>query len=294
MPAVDYATEYGNFNTQAYAIAGMMGPAYVAKAFGMSVVQTEQFSDSSNTIRVPISGSLVAEIVAESTPYVFSASGELTDTYVACTAEKSVVSSRVSVESLRFGGPTANLERIANEHGLAHGRLFDSKLKALFPSLSQSVTATTNLEKNNLLDARYYVESGTDGNESGSMVGVFDHKGVTEIRKQLTDITATAFTNMELLSLVGLSIPGATPVGEFAGIQVYQTSGLTVSGGDDIGAVFDPAQCFFAGVDVANGFNVRVHDPRADNGITYEVLSWTFFKVVEWRDAAGCKVGSDT
>lgn len=294
MPAVDNATEYGNFVTEAYAIAGMMGPAYVAKSFGMSVVQTEQFSDSSNTIRVPISGYLTAEIVAESTPYVFSGSGELTDTYVSCTAEKSVVSSRVSVEALRFGGPTASLQRIANEHAKAHARNFDTKLKALFPSLSQSVTAASVLTKDALLDCRYYIDSGTDGNESGSLVACIDHKGKAEVTKELTNITATAFSNMELLSLVGLKVPGAQPVGDLAGIQVYQTSGLTVSGGDDIGAVFDPEQCFFAGVDVANGFNVLIHSPRADNGLTYEVLSWTFFKVVEWRDAAGCKVGSDT
>lgn len=294
MPAVDYATEYGNFVTEAYAIAGMMGPAYVSASFGMSVVQTEQFSDTSNTIRIPISGSLTAEIVAESTPYEFSANGELTDTYVTCTAEKSVVSSRVSVEALRFGGSTASLQRIAREHALAHARLFDSKLKALFPSLSQSVTATSTLIKDNLLDARYYIDAGTAGNESGSLVAVIDHKGKSEITKELTSITASAFSNMELLSLVKLQVPGAKPVGDLAGIEVFQTDGLTTSGGDDVGAVFDPAQCYFAGVDVANGFNVLIHNPRADNGLTYEVLSWTFFKVVEWRDGAGCKVLSDT
>lgn len=289
-----FETEFGNFITQGNAVAGMMGPAYVAKSFGMNVVRTEQFPDTTNTIKVPISGYLIAETVGESTNYTYSANSELVDSSVTCTAEKSVASARISVEALRFAQPHADMARTADNLAAAHARLFDSKLKALYGSLSQSVTATTILTKDNLLDARYNCTSGTDGNMSGVLVGTFDYKGVNEIRKELTSVTASAFSNKELLSLVNLEVPGAAPVGEFAGIQIYETSGLSTSGGDDIAAVFDPYQTFFAGVDVGNGFAVKVHDPRSDNGLTYEVLTWGFFKVVIWRNTSGCKVLSDT
>lgn len=279
-----------DFVTEGNAIAGMMGPAWVAKTFGVNVVRTETFPDNTNVLKVPISGSLSAEILAElATP---TANAELIDTSVSCTAEKSVVRSYVSVESLRFGGPTASLQRIADEHAAGHGRLFDTKLKALFTGLSQGVTASAGLTKDNLLDARYYVTSRTDGNISGLLVGAFDYKGVSEVRKELTSITATAFSNMDLLSLVGLKVPGVSPVGEFAGIQIYETSGLPTSGGDDVAAVWDPMHCFFAGVDLA--FNVTIIQPSGSNGLTHEVTSWMYFKNVEWRDEAGCKVLSDT
>ena len=271
-----------------------MGPAFVAKSFGINLVRTETFPDTTNVIKVPISGYLIAETVAESTDYTYSASSELTDTSVTCTAKKGVAGTKISVEALRFASPHANLARLAGELAGAQSRLFDADLKALFPSLSQSVTATNVLTKDNLIDARYYVTSGTDGNLSGHLVGVFDYKGVSEIRKELTSITATAFSNMELLSLVGMKVPGTSPVGEFAGIHIYETSGLATSGGDDVGAVFDPMHAYYAGVDLNRGFTVEMHRPRANNGIVFELLSYGFWKIVEWRDAAGCKVLSDT
>jgi len=289
-----FETEFGNFVTEGNAVSAVMGPAFVSKAFGMNVIRTENFPDNTNTIKVPYSGSFTAEIVLESANYTPSANSEMSDGSATITAEKSVHSFNITVEALRFAQRSADFVRLTNEAAAAHARLFDSKLKALFSGLSQVVTATAGLTKDNLLDARYLVESGMDGGFSGKLAGVIGYKGHNEIRKELTSITASAFSNMELLSLLQLKAPSVNPVGEFAGIEIFPTSGLPTTGGDNVQAVFDPLNCFYAGVDMERGFHVEIHNPRKDNGLTYEVTTYTFFKVVEWRDAAGAAVRSDT
>src|SRR4051794_1753577 len=113
-----------------------MGPAFVNASQFLPLVRTETFPDTSNVIKVPISGNLVAETVAESTDYSYSSNSELTDSSISVTAKKAVIGSKFTVEADRFGKPWANLPRIANEQGTAHARLFDSDWKALINSIS--------------------------------------------------------------------------------------------------------------------------------------------------------------
>lgn len=291
---MSYETELANLITKGNAVSSLMGEAFVNGSQGLSLVTTEIFPDDTNTIKCPISGYLVAETVAESTDYTYSANSELTDTSVSCVAKKSVLGTKITVEAARFAGGMARLERIAAEHGRAHARLFDADLKALFASIATTVTASTTLVINNLIDARYNIVSAEKGAFSGKLVGMFDFKGIMELQKEIMATTASAFGNMELLGILGKPQPASGFAGSLMGIDLYQTDGLPTTGGDDQACVWDPMQCFHAGVDGRNGLNNTLKDPSAINGLSTEVLTWTFFKVIERRDLAGCMVRSDT
>lgn len=289
-------TELSNIITIGNAVSALMGPAFVNGSQGLSLVVTEPFPDNTNVIKLPIAGTLTAETVAESTDYTYSASSELTDTSVTVTAKKTVLGTKITVEAARFGAGRASLDRIAGEHGRAHARLFDSDLKALFASIATAVTATSVLTKDVLIDARYSVVSAMKGAFSGRLVSMLDYKGVSEIQKELTSISATAFGNMEMLGILGMPSAANGYAGNVLGIDIYQTDGLPLANTntDDVGCVWDPLNCFYAGVDGIQGLNNTLKEPSAINGLSTEVLTWTFFKVAEWRDTAGVRVLSDT
>lgn len=276
------------------AVSAVTGKAFVNGAAGLPLVHAEVFPNDTNLIKFAVEGSLTAETVGEATDYSYSASSDYNETSISCTAKKSVLGTKITVEAARFGAGRARLERIAELHGAAHARLFDSDLKALFSGIATGVTAATTLIKDNLIDARYNVVASMKGAFSGKLVGMFDYKGVSEIQKELTSITASAFGNMEMLGILGMPNPGNGYAGSIVGIDIYQTDGLPTSGGDDVACVWDPTSCFAAGVDGRDGLNNTLKDPAAINGLSTEILTWTWFKIVEWRDTAGCRVLSDT
>jgi hypothetical protein len=289
-----YETEQANLITIGNAVSSLMGPAFLNAAQGLPLVVAEPFPDITNTIKVPISGSLTAATLSESNAYSFSSSSELTDTSVTCTAKKVVSGSRPTVEALRFSQPWANPARIANNMGAAIGRVFDSDFVALFSSTTNSVIATSTLVKDNLLDARYNVESSMLGAFSGQLVGMLHPKGLNEVRKDITNTGATAFGNLGLLGIVGQVQPGKQFAGNLMGIDLYYRTGLPTTGGDNIQQVWDPKNAFYAGVDGISGFRTSIQEPTAENGLVVSYLAWTFFKIIQWRDTAACIVRSDS
>lgn len=293
-----YETEYANLVTATDAISALMSPAFVNNSILMNLVYAENFPANTKVIKLRKDGSVTAETLNESTAYTPSASSELTENgAVTLSAVKGVVVSELTVEAQRFGGSSGDLQNIANKHGAALGRLFDASTKTLFSSLSNSVTASTTLAKDNLLDAQYYVFSSIMGAADGmALVAVLDYKGVNEIRKEITSSTGTAFSNLELLDLVrnaGVQQNNHL-AGQFAGMEIYQTSGLptATSDTDDVGAVFHPRLCFGAGF--GGEFVTKFDDPRGSNGFVTEVSSYMFYDVEIWNNTAGCKVLSNT
>lgn len=291
---MSYETEAANFITLGAAIAEYLGPAFVQNSQLMPHVVTQVFSQSSNQIKFTKDGYLVAEDLAESTNYSYSASSELTETSITITGTKRALGTKLTVEAARFGGPRANMANLMKKAGEAHARWFDTKVKALFSGLSGGVTASSTLTKDNILDARYTVESTMLDAFSGSLVGYFGFKGINSLRKEITNVTATAFSNRELLGILGKPGNGRGYVGELFGVDLYQTSGLPTSGGDDIQPVFDPMHTFGAGVDGSNGFDFSISAPSAINGVSTELLTWLFFGVGEINDGAGVRVLSDS
>lgn len=289
-----YETEAANFITVGSAIAEYLGPAFVQNSQLMPHVVTEVFSPNSNVLKFTKDGYLVAEDLAESTNYTYSASSELTETQISVTGTKRALGTKLTVEAKRFGGPRANMQRLMQKAGEAHARWFDTKVKALFSGLSATVTASSSITKDNLLDARYTVESTMLDAFSGRLVAYLGYKAVNFLRKEVTNITASAFANRELLGILGRPGNGRGYVGELFGIDLYQTSGLPTTGGDDIQPVFDPMHTFGAGVDGNSGFDFSLSPPSAINGVSEELLTWLFFGVAEINDGAGVQVRSDS
>ena len=275
------------------AISAAISGAFVNKAHLLPLVYTESFPDNTNVIKFRKSGYLDSAIVAENTAYTYSGSSVLTDSSVSCTAEKSVLATKTSVEAVRFGTSAGSLERIAGEQASGHGRQFDTQVKTLFSSVTNAVIAATTLTKNDCLDARYNIAAATKGAFSGQLVGSLHFKGANELRKEMTSITATAWSNSSMLGLLGVPQPGK-PSGEVLGIQFYESDGHPTTGGDNIQCVWDPTMAFAAGVDGRNGAYSSIYEPSTANGVLWEIMSWLFFKVVLWNDTAACKLRSDS
>lgn len=274
-------------------VAAMMSKAFVALDNVFPLIATQQFPDNTNVILFPKSGKVEAGAQNQSTAYSFGADDEITDSAITCTGAMKSQAQKVTIHNLRFGGQFANIQRNINEAALAVNRLAAADLKTLFSSVSGGVTATSVLVKDNLLDARYTVVSGIkSGAASPKLVGMFDYKGMNELAKELTDTSASAFTGQVDLGVLGMARAGQ-PKGELFDIVLFETDGLPTSGGDDVACVWDPGIAFCAGIDGANGFQVRLKEPESQEPWT-EVFMWTFWDIKEWNDAAACKVLSDT
>lgn len=286
-------TEVGNFVTLGNAVASIIGPSFSEKAIGLNLCHIETFPNNTNTIKVPKGGALVAEDLAESTAYTYSGNSELTDTATDLVAVKAVVATKLTVEAQRFGQPGAQIARIAREQGAALARKFDAAWLAEFASVTGSVTADAGLTKDDILDAQYTVYSNMTGAAAGGrLVFVGDYKGVNELRKELTSISASAFANQTMISLI-MGAPQANGlVGELAGVDVYQTSGLPTSSSDDVACVFDPRYAFAAGL--GGEFHVALEWLGAGGGFSHELSAYMFYDVELWNTEAACKVLSDS
>lgn len=284
-----YETEQGNFITIGNEISAAIAPAFVNASIGMNLVYNEQLQGQAISKKFQKSGSLVAETLAESTAYTFSASSELTDSSVTCTATKGVIITKVTVEAEEFAGSASDRNRVAVEQGRALARLYDTTLLALSSGLSTGITATTILTVNDLLDAQYTIFNAKC--PPGRLAFIGDYKGVKELGKEVIATTASAFANPNFLGLVGA--PAANNYkGSFADMEIYQTSGLPTSGGDDVAMLFHPSYAFCG---VTKGeFRTVVSPLKASEGFWTEVASYFFYDIKEWNDAAGCKVLSDT
>lgn len=285
-----FETEYANFVNRTDEISAGMSPAFVNASIGANLVYAENFPAAGpKVLKFRKSGSLVAETLAESTAYTFSANSEMTDSSISCTAVKGVVVTKLTLEAFQLAGPDASVQRIADEQGRSLARLFDATLLALFDGLSQAVTASTTLTASDLLDAQYTVFSGKT--PPGRLVAVLDYKGVNELGKQAINTSAAAFTQPGFLNLIGT--PQANNFkGELAGIDIYQTSGLSTTGSDDQGAVFHPLYAFCAGL--GGAFETYMSPIKISEGFYWEIGSVLWFDIKEWNDLAGTELRSDT
>ena len=120
--------ELSNLQLPTDAISAAMSEAFVAKAFYLPLVYTEEFPDDSKVLKFRKRGSGTAQTVAEGGNYTVDANSEITDSSVSATAEKKVFSTTHTVEQGRFGGIMGKLPRYVDEHSRAIARLFDACL----------------------------------------------------------------------------------------------------------------------------------------------------------------------
>lgn len=286
-------TELANIVHQTDVVSAMAVEAFVTTDTVWPLILTDQFPDTTNVIKFPKLGKLEAAAGSESTAFTFGADSELTDTNTTVTGSRKEVAVKMTLEMLRFGGPFATVQRAVNQAVKALQRLSASELKTLFSSISGSVTATTILTKDNLLDGRYTVVSSVKSEGvSPKLVGMFDYKGMNEIAKELTDTSASAFTNQVDLGVIGIA-NGGQAKGELFDIVLYETDGLPTDTGDDVACIWDPGKAFCAGVDGINGFNFFMKQPESQEP-WWELYAYTFWNIAEHHDTAAVRILSDS
>lgn len=287
-----YEQELSNFARQTDVVSAAMSEAFVAQSIGLGLVYSEAFPAGVNVVKFRKAGYGTAQTIAELGNFTYGSDTEITDSSVSATAAKKVFASKHSIESLQYGGPSASYERFGREHGGALSRLFDANLKTLFSGIATTVTASTTLTKDNILDARYNVVKSMKGAFSGNMVAVLDYKGANELSKELTSSTGTAFVQQVDLGVVGIPQSNGY-AGSLLGVDIFQTDGLPTSSSDDVACVFDPMNAFAAGVDGVQSFNSELIFVGSQGGY-FEMTSWGFWHIVEWNDTAACALLSDT
>lgn len=293
MAAGDYWELYANTVHPTDAVSAAMSPAFVNATMGLGLVYSEPFDPNTNVKKFRKSGSGTAQTVAEAANFTYGTTTEITDSSTSVTAAKKVFASKHSVESLKFGDAAATFDRYLGEHGGALGRLFDTDLKALFSSITNVVTATTTLTKDDVLEARYNIRSSTKGAFSGMLVSMLDFKGAYELDKVLTDTAAAAFNQQVPLGYIGVAKTNpAHYKGSLFGIDFYETDGLSTVSSDDIAAVWDPTLGFCAGVDTSGFQSESIF--AGSQGVYFELTSWAFWKVALWNDTACSGLRSDT
>lgn len=284
-----YETEKGNVSKADAVISTIAAPAFVETSKALAHGTILNLPDDNSVLKFNKDGSFTAETVSESGAYTYDSGDEFSQTAVSCTAQKYVHIWKPTVEAERFSSDQIGLAKAGKLQGEALSRKFDGTWLALFPSITNLVTATTVLTKDDLLDAQYTVHSAM--NMDRRLHAVINRKARNAIRKELTSISASAFANPQMLDLVNKPVMANGLVGEFCDILVFNTSGFTATGGDDQQAVFDPEYAFGFGVDTQI-YTRSVF--TAAGGLFTEFASWMFGNACLWNDSAACELRSDT
>lgn len=282
-------TEISNAAKPTNVVSDAISAALVQAVVCVPHVYAEDLPVGTNVKLFRKDGSLTAEAVSESATYNFSASSELTQSTITATAVKTAVVSKLTVEAQQF--TSIDMNKIAMEQGKAIARKLDDDVLALFDGLTNVVTATNVLTVADIMQGAYTVRSALAGGIGRRLIGIFDYKGIFEVQKELMLSAASALTQAPLITLL-TGLPQANGyVGSVPGVDLYQTDGLSTTGGDDQAAVFNPETCF-AGV-----YSPSVQTRQVwvgSGGFWDEIASFVFSHVVEWNDTAGVEVRSDT
>lgn len=285
----DFNTEISNIGHRTDDISEGVTAALVQKIVVVPLIRKENLPVGTPVKLWRKGGSLEAEGLAESTAYTFSAKSEYTETTVSSTATKTVCCAKYTVESEQFVG--LDEAKLAREAGSAIARELDTNVTDLFDNFVNSVTATTVLTSDDVMQAAYVIDSGLAAPEGENCKGVFDPKGIHELRKELIKSSAAPLSNPSLITLLTGLPDGNGYCGSLPGVDLYKMTGLPTSGADDCACVFNGAIAF-GGV---YGPSVNVRPMwRGSQGFYTEVDCWLFSDVVEVVDAAGCTVKSDT
>lgn len=276
-------------------ISVMMSPAFVRSAIFMNLVAAETCSNASQSIKFRKSGSLIAESVAEGAVYVPSdANSDINDTSVTVTAAKLAVASPISVEAMRFGGGAANIPRVSDEQGRALGRAFDAAVIALIDSITNVATAASTMDTDTLLLGQMNIEAANC--PPGPLVAVMIPKQANELRKLVANSGAAIYSSQYNSPLFGAPQPNGF-IGNFLGIDIYQTTGLSTSGADTQGVIFNPLYAFAC----ALGGAIETHVSWTSVGVASQVAGFSWIAdsyllsgVALYNDTAACELRSDT
>lgn len=291
----DGRRDLGDNITIGNAISALMSPAFVDASFSYNLVNNQTCPGDTNVIKFRKSGSLIAEAVTEGAVYTASdANSLLTDASVTATATKIASGAAFSHEAERFGGGQTGVSRIAAEQGAALARKYDDDFLALFDSIANAATASTVLDTDTFLLAKYYVNAAKC--PPARQVAVIDYKGALELQKFISNSGAAIYTSQYSHPILGTPKSNGY-IGTLFETDIYQTSGLSTTGSDDQGLVFNPLYAFGAAVGGQLYSHVMDTGPGVASqipGMSKYVISWMYWNIIVWNNAAACELRSDT
>lgn len=231
----------------------------------------------------------VGVVVSEAGDYTYSSNSEFTQTSVDLTSAKTVIASKISVESKQFAGVTDG--DIIMKQANALFRTLDNSVKALASGFSQSVDAGATMLAESLLEAVMLISAGNAADDNSSVVALLTPKQIFQIQKQLIQSGASAWSNLSNLSLLEtLEQPNGYAGSLPGGIDVYRVNGLPTGGGDTSAMVINPALAIYG---IYGSIEVERDAPNSA-GLCTEITSYLFNQVAEYNDPAGVEVLSDT
>lgn len=292
MGAVSNVTEVSNAITLGNLISAVGSPAFVKKTVMMNLMYAENLPQNTNVVKFRKLGSLTAtNPQAESTALAIGSGGELTDSSITATAAKCAVVSGLSVEAETF--TNIDLSRLAQEQFASIARSVDNDALAMAAGLSNTVTATSTLTVDDLMLAQYTIYNGNCPNPEVALAAVLGPKAVYSVKKDIIQSGAAAWANPAMLSAFnGSGVQANGFIGSIPGVcDIYQTTGFGTSGGDDQQMLIHPMWCL-AGIFAASPLSLVVNQVSA--GFYKEIGSYFLYDIVEWNDAAGVLVSSDT
>jgi hypothetical protein len=270
-------------------LSNLIAPALVKRVCMMNLMSTDSLPEGTLTKLVTRRGSLSsAAILAEATAQAVNA--QLTDTSTSLQIAKAALVSGISVEQLDFGNIT--LGRMAQEHADDIARFVDNDSLSLFTSFTNSVTATSVLTIDDLELGAFNIYDSDVPNPEVPFASVLSHRGHLNIKQELRAEGASAYRNESFLQVLQTNPQPNCFVGNIPGIgDIYATSGHQTSGGDTVQAIFHPVWALAGAFAPAP---VVWIDQKGSEGFYTEAASYYYYDVIEFLDAAGTQVLSDT
>lgn len=241
--------------------------------------------NSGKTAQVPVYPTVSAVSVTEGADLTANAVSVVTTTKSIDLGEVGIMTTLTDfAKNTSEQNVVAHLGRLFGE---AIARKIDQDLIALFSGFSgeSGPGANTEITISNLFDAAAELRT---SNAPGPYYGVFHPKAIFNVKSQLTN-TFMGSSAANLPDLGNEALRGGF-VGQIAGIQIFESSNITVDGsGDSVGAVFAPDALGIAMMDDLKIEVQRDASVRAD-----EVVATATYGVSELFDSYGRKMTSDS
>ncbi len=281
-----FETEQGNVTKTDASLSSLIAPAFVEKAKALGHCAIDYWAANNSTLRASQEGSFTGEIQStESTgTYTFDSGDEYSETDTDLTAQTYWHIYKPTVQAERFSSKVLAKAPALQADALA--RKVDATWLALITGFTNTVEAAgASLSKDDLLDAQYTVHAALNSDDTLHIVT--NRAMRTELRKEVTDTSASAFSKEVMLQMATRKVNPQGFYGEFCDMLMFNTSGLPQDSTDDIAACFHPSYAFFLGLDPTVYTRAQF---VASNGLYTEVASWMFANVGEWIDDAGCQL----
>jgi hypothetical protein len=274
-----------NMATPADVVSGAISRALVNKVVLLPFVFAEDLPVGTPVKQARKDDALgLGAIVSEAANYTHVAgTSNLTQTKVQLTAAKTVISTKITEEAKQF--TEINDATVISKQSNSLARTLDNAVKVLSQGLSQNVDAGATMSAEALMEAVMLLSAGNAASDMSPAVAALSPQAILHIQTQLVQSGASAWSNIQMLSLLqDLEKPNGFRGSLPGGVDVYSVNGMPDSGKS--GMVFNPELCFFGIYGT-----VQIRRKASDSqGLYDELTSFVFNQVAEWNDAAGVEV----